>query len=80
MGSLLGRVCQVLMDEAHKSRFSIHPGATKMYKDLRSDYWWPCMKQDVAWYVEGCLTYKKVKAERQRPHDKMQPLDIPVWK
>ena len=34
-----GGVRQVLMEEAHKSRFSIHPGATKMYRDLRLDYW-----------------------------------------
>ena len=38
------------------------------------------MKQDIAWYVERCLTCRKVKAEHQRPHGKMQPLDIPVWK
>ena len=25
----------LLMDEAHKSRYSIHPGSDKMYKDLR---------------------------------------------
>nr|KAJ0200734.1 hypothetical protein LSAT_V11C600310350 [Lactuca sativa] len=75
-----GGVRKVLMDEAHKSRFSIHRGATKMYRDLRPDYWWPCMKRDVAWYVERCLTCRKVKAEHQRPHGKMQPLDIPVWK
>ena len=75
-----GDVRQVLMEEAHKSRFSIHPGATKMYKDLRLDYWWPCMRRDVAWYVERCLTCTKVKAEHQRPHGKMQPLDIPMWK
>ena len=47
---------QVLMEEAHNSRFSIHPRATKMYKDLYPDYWCPCMKQDVTWYVERCLT------------------------
>ena len=38
------------------------------------------MKRDVAWYVEGCLNYRKVKAKHQRPHGKMQLLDIPVWK
>ncbi|KAL4565797.1 hypothetical protein LXL04_029903 [Taraxacum kok-saghyz] len=71
---------QILMDEAHKSMFSIHPGATKMYRDMREDYWWPCMKRDVAKYVEECLTCRKVKAEHQRPHGKLQPLVIPVWK
>ncbi|KAI3700660.1 hypothetical protein L2E82_45297 [Cichorium intybus] len=68
------------MNEAHKSKCSIHPGATKMYQDLREDYWWPCMKQDVARYVEEYLTCRKVKAKHQRPHGKLQPLEIPEWK
>ncbi|KAJ9545001.1 hypothetical protein OSB04_024708 [Centaurea solstitialis] len=70
---------QTLLDEAHKSKFPIHPGATKMYRDLKTDYWWPGMKRDVARYVGKCLTCLRVKAEHQRPHGKLQPLDIPVW-
>ncbi|GJU14857.1 putative reverse transcriptase domain-containing protein [Tanacetum coccineum] len=33
------------MDEAHTSRYSIHPGADKMYHDLRDLYWWPGLLQ-----------------------------------
>ncbi|KAJ9561836.1 hypothetical protein OSB04_006996 [Centaurea solstitialis] len=62
---------QTLLDEAHKSKFSIHPGATKMYRDLRTDYWWPGLKRDVARYVEKCFTCLRVKAEHQRPHGKL---------
>ncbi|RVX07696.1 Retrovirus-related Pol polyprotein from transposon 17.6 [Vitis vinifera] len=29
-----------LLEEAHCSKFAIHPGGTKMYKDLRQNYWW----------------------------------------
>ncbi|WMV54619.1 hypothetical protein MTR67_048004 [Solanum verrucosum] len=29
-----------ILEEAHGSRYSIHPGATKMYLDLREIYWW----------------------------------------
>ncbi|GKF84051.1 hypothetical protein Tco_0248949, partial [Tanacetum coccineum] len=32
---LVGGVTIVIMDEAHKSRNSVHPGADKMYYDLR---------------------------------------------
>ncbi|KAJ9539354.1 hypothetical protein OSB04_032087 [Centaurea solstitialis] len=77
---LAGSARQTLLEEAHKSRFSIHPGATKMYRDLRVDYWWPGMKREVARYVESCLTCLRVKAEHQRPHGLMQPLEIPEWK
>ncbi|GJR68168.1 putative reverse transcriptase domain-containing protein [Tanacetum coccineum] len=39
------------MDEAHKSKYSIYPGADKMFYDLRDRYWWPGMKNDIAEYV-----------------------------
>jgi hypothetical protein len=26
---------KIILDEAHKSKFSIHPGSTKMYQDLK---------------------------------------------
>lgn len=31
------------------------------------------MKREIAWCVEQCLTWRKVKAEHQRPHGKMHP-------
>ncbi|KAF5803619.1 putative nucleotidyltransferase, Ribonuclease H [Helianthus annuus] len=73
-------VKKLLLDEAHKSRYSIHLGATKMYHDLKQNYWWPGMKRDTVKYVEKCLTCLQVKAEHQKPYGKLQPLEIPVWK
>ncbi|KAI3797797.1 hypothetical protein L1987_33060 [Smallanthus sonchifolius] len=69
-----------LMNEAHKTRYSIHPGADKMYQDLRQQYWWPGMKKDIAIYVAKCLTCSKVKAEHQRPSGLLEQPEIPVWK
>ncbi|GJU01162.1 putative reverse transcriptase domain-containing protein [Tanacetum coccineum] len=63
---LTGNVRTVIMDEAHTTRYSVHPGADKMYHDLRDMYWWPGMKKDIAIYVNKCLTCSKVKAEHQR--------------
>ncbi|GJY00267.1 putative reverse transcriptase domain-containing protein [Tanacetum coccineum] len=45
---LKGDVRTLIMDEAHKSKYSVHPGADKMYYDLRDRYWWPGMKKDIA--------------------------------
>ena len=36
---------QEILMEAHESRYSIHPGEVKMYKDLRTQFWWPNMKK-----------------------------------
>ncbi|GKB49757.1 reverse transcriptase domain-containing protein, partial [Tanacetum coccineum] len=77
---LKGDVRTLIMDEAHKSKYSIHPGADKMYHDLRDRYWWPGMKKDIAVYVSRCLTYLKVKAEHQRPYGLLQQPEIPEWK
>ncbi|GKA44377.1 putative reverse transcriptase domain-containing protein [Tanacetum coccineum] len=68
------------MDEAHVTRYSIHPGADKMYPDLRDMYWWPGMKRDIATYINKCLTCSKVKAEHQRPSGLLQQPEIPEWK
>ncbi|GKE91475.1 putative reverse transcriptase domain-containing protein, partial [Tanacetum coccineum] len=48
-----GDVRTLIMDEAHKSKYSIHLGADKMYYDLRDRYWWSGMKKDIAMYVKG---------------------------
>ncbi|GJT65766.1 putative reverse transcriptase domain-containing protein [Tanacetum coccineum] len=78
--SLVGGVRTVIMDEAHKSGYSVHPGADKMYYNLRDMYWWPRMKRDIATYVSECLTCAKVKAEHQRPSGLLQQPEIPEWK
>ncbi|GKB82270.1 reverse transcriptase domain-containing protein, partial [Tanacetum coccineum] len=77
---LKGEVRTLIMDEAHKSKYSVHQGADKMYYDLRDRYWWPGMKKDIAEYVSKCLTCLKVKAEHQRPSGLLEKLEIPVWK
>ncbi|GKC72174.1 putative reverse transcriptase domain-containing protein, partial [Tanacetum coccineum] len=75
---LKGEVRTLIMDEAHKLKYSIHQGADKMYYDLRDRYWWPGMKKDIAEYVSKCLTCLKVKAEHQRPYGLLQQLKIPT--
>ncbi|GJV28572.1 putative nucleotidyltransferase, ribonuclease H [Tanacetum coccineum] len=75
-----GDTRSLIMHESHKSKYSIHPGADKMYHDLKMLYWWPNMKADIATYVSKCLTCAKVKAEHQRPSGLLVQPDIPEWK
>ncbi|GJY21231.1 putative reverse transcriptase domain-containing protein [Tanacetum coccineum] len=80
-GSFLkGDVRALIMAEAHKSKYSVHPGADKMYYDLRDMYWWTRMKKDIAIYVSRCLTYLKVKAKHQRPSGLLKQPEILEWK
>jgi len=52
-----------ILKEAHDSTYSIHPGSTKMYQDLKERYWWYGMKHDVAAHVAICDVCQRVKAE-----------------
>jgi hypothetical protein len=56
-----------ILDEAHTSRYSIHPSSTKMYHDLRQEFWWTRMKHETARYVLECDTCRKVKANYMKP-------------
>ncbi|KAJ0455185.1 putative nucleotidyltransferase, Ribonuclease H [Helianthus annuus] len=64
-----GGLRDVILQEAHSSKYSVHPGADKMYQDLKSNYWWIGLKKSVAEYVAKCLTCAQVKAEHQKPSD-----------
>jgi hypothetical protein len=69
-----------ILDEAHMSKFSMHPGSTKMYHDLKQNFWWTRMKREIAKYVSECDIYQRVKASHLKIAGILQPLSIPSWK
>jgi hypothetical protein len=74
------KIKKIILDEAHKSKFSIHPGSTKMYQDLKQNFWWSNMKVDIAKYVAECDTCHRMKASHLKSAGVLQPLSIPMWK
>ncbi|XP_070036137.1 uncharacterized protein [Nicotiana tomentosiformis] len=83
-----GRLCvpnvdglwEKIMTEAHTSRYSVHPGSTNMYHDLREVYWCNDMKRNVTDFVARCPNYQQMKAEYQRPSGLAQNIEIPMRK
>ncbi|KAA3473691.1 DNA/RNA polymerases superfamily protein [Gossypium australe] len=80
-----GRVCmpkdeelrQKILRESHSSPYAMHPGGSKLYRDLRDQFWWPGLKREVTEFVGRCLTCQQVKAEHQVPSGLLQPVKIP---
>lgn len=70
----------LILQEAHDTPYSIHPGGTKMYQDLRDRFWWQGMKREIASYVAKCDVCQQFKAEHQRPAGVLQPLKVREWK
>nr|GEY78426.1 hypothetical protein [Tanacetum cinerariifolium] len=66
---LRGDVRNLIMDKAHTSKYSVHPGADKMYYDLRDRYWWPGMKKDIADYVRIAVYFVTKLPRTSSGHD-----------
>jgi hypothetical protein len=66
-----------IVDEAHTLRYTIYPESTKMYHDLRQQFWWTHMKHETARYVSECDNHQKVKADYMKLVGLLQPLSIP---
>jgi hypothetical protein len=47
---------ELIFWEAQKSVYSIHPGSTKMYRDLKTVYWWYGMMRDIVECISLCDT------------------------
>jgi hypothetical protein len=69
-----------IMDEAHLSKFAMHPGSTKMYQDLKWNFWWTRMRREIAKYVSECDVCQRIKASHLKTSGMLQPLSIPSWK
>ncbi|GJY28662.1 putative reverse transcriptase domain-containing protein [Tanacetum coccineum] len=61
---LSGNIRTLIMDEAHTSKYFVHPGADKMYYDLRDLYWCPRMKKEIAILQDGEKTLQKALGTR----------------
>ena len=69
-----------ILEEAHGSRYSTHPGSSKMDHDLREIYWWEGLKKEIAEFVAKCLNCKQVKAKQKKPGGLLREIQIPTWK
>ena len=45
---ILEEICKKLLEETHKSWYSIHPDTNKLYIDLRQSYEWYNMKKGIS--------------------------------
>lgn len=69
-----------IMQEAHTTPYTVHPGSTKMYRDIKGNFWWPNMKREIARFVLECPICQQVKVDHQKAPGLLQPLRIPSWK
>ena len=71
---------QRILQEVHYTPYSIHPGATKMYHDIKTNYCWRGLKKEVAKFVASCLICQQVMIEHQKSTRLLQEMPLPEWK
>lgn len=69
-----------ILEETHKSDFTIHPGSSKIYQDLKKNFWRAGIKKDIVEFMPRCVLCQQVKIEHKRLGGILQPLEIPEWK
>ncbi|XP_057975784.1 uncharacterized protein LOC131163061 [Malania oleifera] len=47
---------KIVLEEAHRSLYTVHAGSIKMYWDLQESFWWSGMKRAMTKFVKQCLT------------------------
>lgn len=65
--------------EVHRTPYTVCPGETKMYCDLKQNVWWKRMNVDIANYVASCEVCQHVKDEHKHPVGLLQPWEVPQW-
>ncbi|XP_070056838.1 uncharacterized protein [Nicotiana tomentosiformis] len=67
----------LILEEAHNLKCSIHLDLMKMYHNLKHDYLWKKMKEDIVGHISRCLNFQQVKYEHQKPDGLTQRLPLP---
>jgi hypothetical protein len=70
-----------VLEWAHSSRLTCHPGACRTLAFLRQRFWWPTVAPDVSAFVAACMVCAQNKTPRQAPSGLLQPLPVPhrLW-
>jgi hypothetical protein len=69
-----------ILNEMHNLPYAGYLGYQKTISAVKSQYYWPCMKNEVTDFIAKCLECQKVKAEHRHPIGLLQPLPISEWK
>jgi hypothetical protein len=70
----------IILHEMHNDPYAGHPGYHKTVTTVKSQYFWPGMKREIAEYIARCMECQKVKTKHRQPIGLLQPLPIPKWK
>jgi hypothetical protein len=70
----------IILHEMHNVPYVGHLGYQNTMAVIKSHYFWPGMKKEIAEYIARCMEFQKVKVEHRNPVGLLQPFSILEWK
>jgi hypothetical protein len=70
----------MILNEMNNVPYVGHPRYQKTVAAIKSHYFWPGMKKEIAEYIAICMECQRVKDDHRHPTRFLQPLPIPEWK
>lgn len=67
-----------ILVQFHDKQIAGHLGVGKTYKRIRTRFWWPNMKDDIAYYVKSCLVCSSINTPLNRQLGSLQPTEVPL--
>lgn len=62
---------------AHCSKLTCHPGISRTLAFIKQRFWWPSMSQDTRAFVSSCSVCARSKSSNQQPAGLLHPLPVP---
>lgn len=73
-------IWEEILKEVYRSPYSIHSGGKKNILRPQDTLLWAGMKKDIGKYISQYLIRQQAKTEHSLPTEKLQSLQIPIWK
>lgn len=73
-----GEIRSLLIQLAHDSVESGHPGRNKLYELISRSYWWPKLSSETKQFTRNCHGCLRNKTSRLRYQGTLKPLPIPL--
>lgn len=69
---------RLLLQYAHDSVETDHPGSSKLFEIPSRDYFWPTLRSDCTTFTTACYGCKRAKVLRSRYQGTLKPLPVPT--
>jgi hypothetical protein len=75
-----GDIRSIILKEAHRPLYCVHPGVKKMYADMKKLFFWVGVKRDTVHFIAKFLECQQVKVDHHHSTGLLQPHDVPMSK